>query len=263
MPSEFRAYRGSAARVEPGAGVFRCCVNTSINATSNKCDKCPQCQSMVRDGSRQCRLPACKDFKYCAHHIRQHYGVRIATSGIPNSGMGLWATKDFAAGDNVAPMGHGMGMTERQLDARYNYLDVVPTAPYAFRDGEVYYDSACVRGPGAYSNSIMPRGNQARLNSRIVVLRNGESWLEATKDVRAGQELFNRYGEEYWTGAGLDKLYSHTVTVPSSRAFGGPGAARGAVFRGRGAKKNLTAAMKRRLWPAAAPAAARKQRRKR
>ena len=63
---------------------------------------CARCSVTTSRGS-QCKRTTCKYGGMCYQHTRKTYGVLVKTSKIPNSGSGLFATRDFKRGDLIVP----------------------------------------------------------------------------------------------------------------------------------------------------------------
>jgi len=112
---------------------------------------------------------------------------------IPGSGMGLWADEPIRRGDLIVlvtgekyPSGSAVELDNDLYlldsgDGTDDYIDVKGPAMYA--------NDACghVRLPGMVNNSLFR------------LLDDGTMWLEATRTIRSGQEIFASYGRAYWT----------------------------------------------------------------
>lgn len=254
MPFEFRAYKGNRGGAQAGTRMFSCCVNTSRSA-NGQCDRCPRCTAhLYSQPARQCSKPACKDSQLCATHLRyryrlppgldgtpgdvRHIGVAIRPSNIAGAGLGLFATRNFAAGEVIVAIG-GVELTKQALSQRYDYSGMTVTAPYGYtnelptRAGRFkrhYYDAACVRRAGAYSNTHF--GDDAAVNAEHVVLQSNKSALRARVPIAAGQEITWSYGPGYERAQGADFLVTQNQTVASSGHAYQPGRRKGQVARG-------------------------------
>lgn len=173
---------------------FSCCLNTAGEPMKN-CAPCERCQGRTKDG-QECKRTSCMDSKYCFQHLQSVYGVKIAPSKIPGAGSGLFATRDFARGAKIAPLG-GRKISQETFENMYDFEDedgekYDPTAPYAYsssRPGKVN-DAMCERSAGSYAND--PRDE--RVNARI-----GKAGiLKAIKAIAKGDEIYVSYGGDYW-----------------------------------------------------------------
>lgn len=173
--------------------------------------KSQTCTARAKSG-RMCKSKT-KKGQYCWVHLKQIEGLRIMLSRIPGAGLGLFAFRDFAAGENVA---------------RYTG-DLVPSV----NDGEggAYYlelseeksiDAARTNaGEGRWCNDPRMSGNRA--NVRFVSFPAGpRARLEATRPIKKGTEILVSYGPAYWNyytrrakAAGLGPL---PVATPAEMA---------------------------------------------
>ena len=61
---------------------------------------CNQCTANTKNG-QQCKRITCRT-GLCYQHLKLKEGLKLKKSHIPNSGLGLFATKEFKKNDNVA-----------------------------------------------------------------------------------------------------------------------------------------------------------------
>ena len=139
-------------------------------------------------------------------HTRQVFGLKLDSSGIPNSGTGLFSMKRFRRGAQIAKY-TGVEMTQEEYDAidsGYGIADQFGTV----------IDSASTQSTIArYANDCRPE-NKAQNdcpgnNAEFVDFENYDSpdveeedkidgvWLCASKTIRAGDEIFVDYGGNY------------------------------------------------------------------
>ena len=85
--------------------------------------ECQRC-SYTREGY-QCKHNTCKYLPMCWQHAAITYGVKVAPSTIAGAGNGLFALRDFKAGEWIAPL-LGEIITAAEGDRRYGEA----TAPY-------------------------------------------------------------------------------------------------------------------------------------
>ena len=165
-------------------------------STQFKCNlHCHRCEATNKNGTR-CKKNTCKMLPTCHIHSKSLYGVVVKTSTIVNSGLGLFAWKEFKKNDTIAPYA-GQLLTKRELDERYGREDKEgDVAPYAVQmSRDKYMDCACERGLGAYANAKHSRDN----NSRYVINNtNNTVVLKATRKIREGHEIFVSYGVNYF-----------------------------------------------------------------
>lgn len=181
--------------------------------------KSVHCEATTKTGAR-CKRHSVIGTPYCREHLRKIRKVSIRQSTIPNSGNGLFADEPgklqsrgdivFRRGDLITKY-DGQKMTKAEVDERYGADDAV-TGPYVvrvpiqgmrtvkrgkrrvqepYRVGWSYLDGATERGVGNLANMAMNRrDNNAELKKE-------DASLEATKDIRQGDEIFVDYGDDY------------------------------------------------------------------
>ena len=112
---------------------------------------------------------------------------------IPGSGMGLWADEYIRRGDLIVEVTGEKypGGSEVELDTDLYLLD----------SGDGTDDYIDVKGPAMYANDACGPVRLPGLinNSLFRLLDDGSMWLEATRTIRPGQEIFASYGRAYWT----------------------------------------------------------------
>ena len=148
---------------------------------------CQQCKGKTKTGA-QCKRKTCYG-KYCYFHVRKMYGVRTKRT---RYGKGLFAIKRFEAGDMICPL-DGEKIRAAELNKRYP-RDA--PAVYAIREHNQIEDAACRRGIGAHANAR--RG--VRCNTKFVLFGRGNRrrfWLQATRLIEPGREIFCHYGDDY------------------------------------------------------------------
>ena len=202
MPYVFSLHRTNGKRL------WRCCLNTRGRAPN--CGGCEQCKAYKISDRRRCQNKTCFG-NYCHLHLRRPFyeransinpveiGVKIDTSSIPNAGRGLFTTKAFAKNVPIMRLDY-QRLTQQETDARYDYDNVVGTAPYGISLNahvkNTVADAACIRNAPSFANDS--RDN--RINARFQY-HNKKVWLRTTKAIPANKEIFIRYGAQYWQGA--------------------------------------------------------------
>ena len=160
------------------------------NATGVRTTPSQRCTANNKRGT-QCGAVTAKG-QYCWTHLKQLAQLRIKASGVPLAGMGLFATRDFAAGEHLA-------------DYTGDYL--IPLrdnvgGPYALQiKRSLLIDAARTNtGAGRWVND--PRGSLHGPNASFVLNTARQTGrLKASKAIQAGQEIFVSYGQAYWAAA--------------------------------------------------------------
>lgn len=138
---------------------------------------------------------------YCQKHIEDAMRVRIDNSTIPDAGLGVFAVKStkFPSRDGIVFKANDIVMQYtgelidlNDLNRRYGKL----TAPYVMElvPGKYYSDCALERNVCSLINHA-PRKNA---NVETVTHNEMDIFIVATRDIRAGEELFYDYGKSYW-----------------------------------------------------------------
>jgi hypothetical protein len=119
--------------------------------------------------------------------------VSINPSRIPGSGMGLFADEYIRRGELIVRI-EGPRYAADSDDVPENNL-------YLLDSGDGSNDYIDVKGPAMYANDACGpvRISGAVNNSVFRPLDDGTMWLEATRNIRPGQEIFASYGRPYWT----------------------------------------------------------------
>ena len=130
--------------------------------------------------------------QYCWTHLRQLAQLRIKASGVPLAGMGLFATRDFAAGEHLA---------DYTGDYLIPHRDNVG-GPYALQiKRSLLIDAARTNtAAGRWAND--PRGSAHDPNASFVLNTARQTGrLKASKAIKAGEEILVSYGQAYWAAA--------------------------------------------------------------
>jgi hypothetical protein len=163
--------------------------------------QCQRCEAHSDKTGRRCKNRTCFLLPYCWIHAKKYYGIESKPSTIPDSGRGMFATRPFAPGDYICPLG-GAFVSKQDLDERYDKY----TAPYAIRiNGQRFEDGACYRIVGNLSNTgvnpatgrINKRYNNARFVYRYSSRHRHPVWLQAFASIAAGDEILTYYGSSY------------------------------------------------------------------
>ena len=147
--------------------------------------------------NRQRAQCGCKTAKgqHCHVHMRTLDGLRVTKSAVAGAGYGLFAARDFAAGEHLADYTGDELIIRQDGDGgpyclaltRRRAIDAAPTNT----------------GYGRWAND--PRGSGGGPNAEFVVNRaRGTGRLRATARIRKGEEIFVSYGPQYWATFGRD-----------------------------------------------------------
>ena len=131
--------------------------------------------------------------QYCWTHLRSLCNLRIKASSIPLAGMGLFAERDFAAGEHLADYTGDLIVLRRDGDG----------GPYCLQlNSRQSIDAARTNSaPGRTAND--PRGSGRDPNASFVLnTRNRTGRLQASKQIKKGEEIFVSYGQGYWAAHG-------------------------------------------------------------
>ena len=145
------------------------------------------------------------DMFLCTLHLQRMFGVKVAPSVVEGIGNGLIATRPIQKGFPVGFYG-GETVSNEQISARYQFQNQQDepesvTCPYAVDlDSETLtLDSMRFRGAASYCNDA--RGTSYQYNATL-----HEDCVSALRDIKAGEEIFVDYGEDYWSFAGQDSF---------------------------------------------------------
>lgn len=161
-----------------------------------------QCQHVRSNGDR-CRRIQNTGVALCKQHLQFDMCLKIATSTVHNGGLGLFACDNHKdegdvvftfsrkrnRGDHITDY-TGQVLANAETDHRYGRNN---TVPYGVRlNPNSNIDAACIRGAGSYANH-QPR---SKANARLI--SDGKRvYIEATKLIRNGDEIFIDYGRDY------------------------------------------------------------------
>jgi uncharacterized protein len=124
----------------------------------------------------------------------------VAPSQIPNAGSGLYTVVDLFK-DEIVSYFTGELLTDRQIKTR---VDKNEDQYFIARlDGNIM-DSMKTKCFAKYANDNKGSANSLfKNNTKIVADDNGEICLQATRKIKAGEEVYTSYGKEYWKKHGV------------------------------------------------------------
>ena len=167
---------------------------------------CYQCTAHVKKGGR-CKKKTCGSLPLCWIHLKER-GLKIAKSSIPNSGKGVFATKNFDKGALVGNY-FGQELTRDQLNKRYGATNA-DFAPYGLAySNNTFLDAACKR---SYSSMINHKPSSQANVSFSVDRLNRRINVKTSKPIKKGDELFVNYGRDYFKNSNAPQPKFHTST---------------------------------------------------
>jgi len=113
-------------------------------------------------------------------------GPRIIARKSPIHGRGVFARRDIAKGERIIRYG-GRRITWAQADRWYEDDDSKPSHTFLFTLDERYVIDGNVGG-----NTARWINHSCRPNCESEIV-DGQIWIEAMRDIRAGEELFYDY----------------------------------------------------------------------
>jgi len=161
-----------------------------------------RCQHISILGDR-CSKVQCIGAEFCARHLQTDHCLKISTSTLRGCGLGLFAS-DARRPDTAIVFAYypkrkrgdfiikytGEVISDKETDARYGQGNTVPYGARLSATNNV--DAACLRGAGSLANHKQRR----HANARLICTRTSV-YLEATKHIRNGDEIFIDYGGDY------------------------------------------------------------------
>lgn len=164
----------------------------------------------IKPNQKQCKLTSIF-LPYCQKHTKTELGLEVKTSTLPNAGNGLFALKEFQKYDIITEY-IGDKITNTNADEIYG-VELNDLIPYGVSLNSRYIiDSACVRGIGSLAND----SRSSKINNASLIIEKGHVFLQATKKILIGQEVFVNYGNEYFTKANTEAkpIFSTTKKRP-------------------------------------------------
>lgn len=167
-------------------------------------DHFSRCTFVNKETNERCKNTLGIYPQFCHIHTLKVHNLLISPSQIPNAGNGLFAGEHpFKKGDIIAKYGQPwMKVTQNTLDKRCKYIGN-KCYEYVFCDdggrgdkGDICWDGHDIRSSIArYSNSAWK--SVFRHNAYFEMIR-GEPYIVASRNIRAGSEIFTNYGDHYF-----------------------------------------------------------------
>ena len=135
----------------------------------------------------------------------QEEGVEVRQSRIPDSGNGLFASRDFAPGE---PLGEYRGRVLSLLQA--HRLEDRDYLMGGFGLNSHVDARFALDAPARYVNDHF---DKSKLNAEFHKDKaRKRALLVATRSIRRGEEIYASYGESYWTCRGIDPATGKPLT---------------------------------------------------
>jgi len=153
--------------------------------------ECVQCRSTKNDGVNRCSRTTCKYAHSCWQHTKYRKGLYLAPSSLgDHAGTGLFANKDFEAGETITKYG-GKLLDEKEYDQTESVYGI------QVGNGKVRDASSTQSGLGRWVNDARDRDiNNATLvkdeddTTKIIVV--------AERNIEKGEEILADYGKQFW-----------------------------------------------------------------
>jgi len=157
---------------------------------------CVQCSATNKNGGR-CSRRTCKYSDLCFQHTKKNKQLQVKTSGIQESGQGLYTTKRIKKGEKITDYG-GKFKTKAEYDQTDSGYGI------HFNQNLVLDGFSTQHGLGRYANDCRREnkragecsGNNARFSTNT---QQRTASLKATKTIPRNTEVFVNYGNEYWS----------------------------------------------------------------
>ena len=155
--------------------------------------ECVECAAQTRTGAR-CKNITCLYGEFCAIHTKQLFDLELKQSNIKNAGKGLFTMKAIKKGANIAKY-TGTMVSDEEFEAN--------PSPYGLvvKKNRLIDAASTQTGLARYANSCKKGNNCKGNNSRFSISHRTNPptvWLKATKNIKAGDEIFVPYGSKYW-----------------------------------------------------------------
>lgn len=160
---------------------------------------CVRCEATTKSGKR-CSRTTCKYAKYCYQHTRSLKKLEVRRSNIPEAGLGLFTLRDIKKGQVITPYG-GVLVSPREYDASDSVYGI------EFNKNQILDGASTQSSLGRYANSCRAgnikkkqcKGQNARLSANKA---KKTASVKATRNIKAGEEIFVSYGRSYWKKSG-------------------------------------------------------------
>lgn len=124
--------------------------------------------------------------------------LSIRKSQLPSAGMGLWAERNFKRGDIIV-IYDGEKISWKECERR-NQAQEGYGSYYLFISKRICIDAQyTIWAKGRYANDAagLCRIAGLRNNSNYEIIK-GNVFIKASRNIKAGEEIFVSYGRSYW-----------------------------------------------------------------
>ena len=155
--------------------------------------ECVQCAAATKTGAR-CKNITCLYGEFCSVHTKQLFDLAIKPSNIKEAGKGLYTLIAIKKGTNIAKY-TGKMMSDEEFEAN--------PSPYGLevKKNRLIDARSTQTGLARYANSCRKGDKCKGNNSKFSISHRTNPptvWLKATKNIKAGDEVFVPYGKRYW-----------------------------------------------------------------
>ena len=156
---------------------------------------CSRCTALTKQGT-QCSRTTCKYANMCFQHSKSTHGLQVKNSHIPNTGQGLYTTKTIKKGQKVASYG-GSVVSQNAYNQNPSGYGI------HLNNNQVLDGKSTQSGLGRYANTCKTAnkrlGQCKGQNAKLTVNhRNQTASIKATKKIKAGEEVYVPYGNNFW-----------------------------------------------------------------
>ena len=135
---------------------------------------------------------------FCGQHTKEHLGISVRKSNIPQAGLGLFAEKPFAIDDRIVEYS-GEKLTTGQYDRRY---DKDSMGSYGIQLSEKFVIDAHLTSSGVARYACDFHGSGKKSNAEYVNF-GSRIWIVAIKKIKVGDEILTDYGDDMHRALGL------------------------------------------------------------
>ena len=158
--------------------------------------ECVRCMARTKNGQR-CKRRTCVYAKYCSQHARSILGLYLAKSGIPNSGRGLFTSRQIEKNSRICDYtGLLMNLNDYINDKSYYGISITKDLILDARSTQSALGRYTNHCRNTNRNNGHCRGNNARFK---INRRNRTVCVQSIKRIYAGNEVFVAYGKGYWS----------------------------------------------------------------
>lgn len=158
--------------------------------------ECAQCKGKTKTTGARCKRTTCKIADYCYQHLASELNLQVKKSAIPGAGMGLFTLIDRKKGENIIEYAG-----EKRAQAVF---DKEPSVYGFSMNKNLVIDARSTQSSVArYANDCRASNKRAKQckssNSKFSKdTKHNKINIKATRNIKAGEEVFVSYGKGYW-----------------------------------------------------------------